>query len=194
MSNEHHESRVAAAQSGASESEVDGNVDKIRDIIFGRTMRDYEQRFSELEKRIATDNRRLSDDINARFEQLDTFMRKEFSLHSERAAAERKERQAALEDQTQRLSEASKSLAEKIADVDESLAVAAQEISGRLHEQTTELLELIRRAKSDLGQNIRDESTRLREDKVAREDLASLLQELALKVSRDPDAGGSDST
>jgi hypothetical protein len=194
MSNEHHESRTSPTQEGSSDTDVDGNVDKIRDIIFGRTMRDYERRFSELEQRIATDNRRLSDDLNARFEQLDAYMRKEFALHSERAATERKERQAALEDQAHRLNEASKSLAEKIADVDESLSVAAQEIRGRLHEQTTELLELIRRAKSDLGQSIRDESTRLREDKVAREDLATLLQELALKISRDPDAGGSDST
>lgn len=173
----------------ASDADVEGSVDKIRDIIFGRTMRDYERRFSELEQRIANDNRRMSDDLSARFEQLDSYMRKEFSLHAERAAAERKERTEAHERQSEALGDASKALADKIADVDESLAVAAQEIRGRLHEQTTELLELIRRAKSDLGQSIREESTRLREAKVEREDLAALLQDLAMKVSRDPADG-----
>lgn len=169
----------------------DGSVDKIRDIIFGRTMRDYERRFSELEKRIADDNRRLSQDLSARFEQLDAYMRQEFAAHAERAANERRERLEALDEQRASLADASRSLAEKIADVDESLAVAAQEIRGRLHEQATEQLDLVRRAKSDLSDSLRSETTSLREDKVARDELATLLQSLALKISGDDDEDAS---
>lgn len=165
-----------------------GNVDKIRDIIFGRNMRDYERRFAALEQRIVNDNKRLADDIHARFEQLDNYMRKEFALHSERAAAERKERLEALDDQAARLDEARKVLDNRIADVDDSLSVAAQEIRSRLHEQSTELLELIRKAKEDLSANLQDEARQLRDAKVAREDLAALLQDMALHLSRDPDA------
>jgi uncharacterized phage infection (PIP) family protein YhgE len=169
------------------EAQADGSVDKIRDIIFGRTMRDYERRFKELEQRITSDNRRLSEDLSARFEQLDAYMRNEFELHAQRAATERRERKEALDEQSASLADASRNLAEKIADVDESLASAAQDIRGRLHDQTSELLDLIRRAKSDLTSSIRDESTRLREDKVARDDLANMLQELAMKIAREGD-------
>lgn len=167
-----------------------GNVDKIRDIIFGSNMRDYERRFAALEQRIVNDNRRLSDDLHARFEQLDTYMRKEFSLHGERAAAERKERLEALDEQSAQLADARKAMENKIADVDESLAVAAQEIRTRLHNQGSELLEMIRRAKEDLSTSIRQEAHQLQDAKVAREDLAALLQAMALQLGRDADTDG----
>ena len=40
-------------QSATAVDDMDGNVDKIRDILFGGQMRDYEQRFADLEKRLS---------------------------------------------------------------------------------------------------------------------------------------------
>ena len=82
------------------------------------------------------------------------------------------------------------SLEQKVADVDDSLSVAAQEIRSRLHEQVTELLEHIRRSKDELNQHIHDQSSKLRNDKVAREDLANLLQEVSLRLKGDFDLPG----
>ena len=39
-------------QGGLTTDNVDGNVDKIREILFGGQMRDYEQRFADLETRL----------------------------------------------------------------------------------------------------------------------------------------------
>ncbi|MEM6640426.1 MAG: hypothetical protein AAF610_11065 [Pseudomonadota bacterium] len=175
----------------ASDSDdlADGSVDKIRDIIFGRTMRDYERRFSQLEQRIAEDNRRLSSDLSARFEQLEAHMKQEFQAHTERLATERRERIDALDEQRGGLAEASRLLTEKIADVDESLASAAQQIRGQLHEQAAEQIEQLGRARSELLDSLRREAHRLGEEKLARSELAALLQTLALDVSGEGDGG-----
>ncbi len=185
------EERNEAIDSGEA-PDAQGNVDKIRDILFGGQMRDYERRFEALEKRIVSENRRLADDLTARFEQLDKFMRAEFEAHTERLAAERKERVSDFEDQANQLAESRKALENKIADVDDSLASAAQDIRNRLHEQGGELLELIRRSKEELSVSLNEETSRLSNDKVAREDLAALLQEVALRLNREFDLPGED--
>ncbi len=43
-----------------------GNIDKVRDILFGGQMRDYERRFSRLEERLVQETAELKDDVRKR--------------------------------------------------------------------------------------------------------------------------------
>ena len=55
-----------------------GNIDKIREIIFGGHMRDYDKRFMRLEARLIKEGADLRDDTKRRFEVLEMFIKREF--------------------------------------------------------------------------------------------------------------------
>ncbi len=183
-----------AAESAASDlakaSDGQENVDKIRDILFGGQMRDYDHRFHQLEDRILKENTRLGSDLTARLDQLDNFVRNEFKLLGDKLTSERKERQQDDEDIKGNFTEARKTIENRIADTDEVHSSAEQEIRGRIHEQGTEVLAMIRQNQEQLQGSIRDESRRLGTEKVAREDLADLFTEVAMRLQRDMDIPG----
>ena len=60
-----------AAQAG-------GNVDKIRDILFGSQMRDYEARFARLEETLVKETVEIRETSRRRFEQLESYIKREF--------------------------------------------------------------------------------------------------------------------
>src|SRR5271154_6148039 len=73
-------------QSGA------GNVDKIRDILFGSQMRDYETRFARLEKAVAKETAEIRETSRRRADQLEQYIKREFEMLESRLKAERDER------------------------------------------------------------------------------------------------------
>ena len=178
----------ASAESQSSDGpENQENVDKIRDILFGGHMRDYDKRFHNLEDRLAKEISRLSDDIDAKFERLDKFMKQEFKTLGEKLVTERKERTQDTEDSAAALAEARKTIENRIADVDEVHSAAAQEMRTTLHEQANEMLDTIRKNQESGESNLRNETRRLGDEKVAREDLAGLFTEVALRLQREFD-------
>ena len=60
-----------------SQPEGAGNIDKIRDILFGSNMRDYEQRFSRLEEALKKESADLRDTTRRHLEALETFVHTE---------------------------------------------------------------------------------------------------------------------
>jgi len=77
-------------ESGLSAENVDGNVDKIREILFGGQMRDYEQRFADLEARLTKNIEHISNAFEKRVERLNTFAKREIEKLAEQVKDERK--------------------------------------------------------------------------------------------------------
>ena len=69
-----------------------GNVDKIRDILFGTQMRDYESRFARLEETLIKETVEIRETSRRRFEQLESFIHKEFENVQARFKSERDDR------------------------------------------------------------------------------------------------------
>ena len=59
------------AQRAAGE-DVEGNVDQIREILFGGQMRDYDSRFDDLENQLVQRMERMSSEFEKRIEQATT--------------------------------------------------------------------------------------------------------------------------
>ena len=87
---------ASAPEPTAPESSGAGNVEQIRDILFGVQMRDYERRFSDLEARLTQEAATLRDDIRARFDALELAMRQQFNALSESLGNERDNRTGAV--------------------------------------------------------------------------------------------------
>src|SRR5436190_16862381 len=86
-------------QSGA------GNVDKIRDILFGTQMRDYDTRFSRLEETVAKETAEIRDSSRRRLDQLEQYIKREFEALELRIKAEREERAEAGSQSSRELKE-----------------------------------------------------------------------------------------
>src|SRR5258708_39712262 len=69
-----------------------GNVDKIRDILFGSQMRDYETRFSRLEETVVKETAEIRESSRRRFDQLEQYIKKEFEAVDARIKAEGEDR------------------------------------------------------------------------------------------------------
>src|SRR5271166_3526494 len=100
------------------------NVDKIRDILFGSQMRDYEKRFARLEERLAKASDALRDDLKKRFDSLESFVQQETEALSQRLKTEKSERLEALKELTRETRDSSKSLEKKLSQLEEQLSSA----------------------------------------------------------------------
>src|SRR3954463_16542685 len=82
-----------------------GNVDKIRDILFGSQMRDYESRFARLEETLIKETVEIRETSKRRFDQLESYIRKEFETVQARLKSERDERTDSSNQQSRDLKE-----------------------------------------------------------------------------------------
>lgn len=165
----------------------DNNVDKIRDILFGGNMREYDKRFARLEDRLNADIERLSQDVFKRFDTLDGFIKKEFEDLNGRLHNEKVERKQDREETKSEINGLDKQTSNRFADIEQQTSAEARTIRSTLHEQGNELLELIRSTRDELAASLQQESRDLNDSKVARTDLAELLSEVALRLNQEAD-------
>ena len=163
-----------------------GNLDKIRDILFGAQSRDLEQRIARLEERLAKDTADLRDDVKRRFAALELYARTELEALADRLKAEQTERTNAVDGVTQALANAVKSLERQIAQLDEQSAKGQRDLREQLLEQSKSLAEDIQRTSESLSAALDKAVGALRHDKADRAAVATLLSEVALRLSSDP--------
>lgn len=178
------QSRKHANKASGGE-DVEGNVDKIRDILFGSQMRDYDSRIDAMEKRLVQAIERAARDMERRIERLDKFTRRELDKLSEQVKAERKDRVAEDKKNSGELSNLSEQVEAWFGEVDEQLAQESKDLRNSLHDQAEDLTAQLREAQSQLQAVLQKETEELQDVKVAREDLAELLTEVALRLNKD---------
>ncbi len=162
-----------------------GNIDKIRDIIFGNQMRDYEKRFVRLEERLLKDSNELREDVKRRFVQLESHGLKELETLADRLKNEQAERAGANQELTREVRDLGKASDKKIAQLDEQAIKSARDLRQQLLDQSKQLSEEIRHKFDDLAATIEREATELRGDKTDRTALAGLFTEMALRLSNE---------
>ena len=84
--------RAPASKGETAGPETAGNVDKIRDILFGSQMRDYEKKFGRFEERLAGETAELREEIKRRFASLEAYVKNEFTALADQLKAEKGER------------------------------------------------------------------------------------------------------
>src|SRR6516225_623578 len=72
-----------------------GNVDRIREILFGPQLREYGQRLTRIEERLSQETEELKAEVRRRLETLEGYARQEVKDWNERLRNERDERAAA---------------------------------------------------------------------------------------------------
>lgn len=160
-----------------------GNVDKIRDILFGSQMRDYESRFARLEETLIKETLEIRESNKRRFEQLESYIRKEFETVQTRLKAERDDRSDDAGRQARELKEVNDSLSRRIRDLDDRETSVERELRSDLLQQARDLTEEIRARHDEMATILERRVGELRDGKTDRAALATLFNEVALRLS-----------
>lgn len=183
--NQDNRPRTDGGGSGGGQLAESGNIDKIREILFGVQMRDYEKRFSRLEERLLKESADLRDDTRKRFEALETFVRNEFEALTDRLRAEQHSRDESVQSLTRELKETGQSLDKKLTQFDEQSTRGQRELRQQILDQSKNLSDEIRRKYDELAAMLEREVAELGHDKTDRASLASLFTEVALRLNNE---------
>lgn len=173
------------AGNGGAQPVETGNIDKIREILFGGQMRDYERRFSRLEERLIKEAADLRDDSRRRFDALEAFFKQELEALSERLQSEQRARDESVQDVSRALRETGQALERKLAQLDEQATRNQRDLRQQLLDQSKSLSEEIRRKGEELVALVEREVAALGNDKTDRAALASLFNEVALRLTNE---------
>lgn len=175
-------SRQQEENPGNGELREGQNVDKIRDILFGNQMRDYEKRFARLEERVTKASEALRDDMKKRLDALESYVGQELEALGQRLKAEKTERGDALKELTRETRDTSKAAEKRMSQMEDHLATAQGDLRARILEQSKTLGTSIQKAQSDMESALEREAETLRNDKTDRAMLADLFSELSLRL------------
>jgi|HubBroStandDraft_2_1064218.scaffolds.fasta_scaffold449835_2 hypothetical protein len=173
-------------QSGA------GNVDKIRDILFGTQMRDYETRFARLEETLVKETAEIRETNRRRMDQLENYVKKEFEAVQMRLKTERDEQSDVAGQHARELKEMSESLTRRLRDLDDRGAAVERDLRSQLLQQSRDLADEIRATHDQLSTLLERRFHELRHGKTDRAALATLFNELALRLNDQFQIPGAD--
>jgi len=166
-----------------------GNVDKIRDILFGAQMRDYEKKFARLEDRILKEVSRMREETTKRFDALELYINKEVESIGNGLKDEQAERVESGKEITRELQKAFKSLEKKISKLEAQTGKNARDLRQQILDQSKSLTEDIRKRYEETSETLDQTAAELRDEKTDRATLAELLTEMALRLSHGSDMG-----
>jgi chromosome segregation ATPase len=176
--NESTGARVDGQDTGAS-------VDKIRDILFGSQIKNYEARFARLEENLVRETVELKETMRRRFESLEGFFRSETETLAARLRAEREERSSQAQALDRDMKGADDELSRKIHALDASTAEAQSGLRKELMAESHKLIEEIGQRYDRLRSLLENRVGELRNLKTDRAVLAALLTDMANKIGED---------
>jgi seryl-tRNA synthetase len=179
----------------ASEDLGGGNIDKVRDILFGGQMRDYERRFSRLDERLAQETAELKEEVRRRLSALELFVKQETESLAERIRSEQEERSDAARELSRETREAARALEKKASQLDDQIGKVQRESRQQMLELHQRVSDELRLRMDEVLARLSRETTELRSEKTDRATLAALLTEMAMRLTdelRVPGADGLD--
>jgi hypothetical protein len=162
-----------------------GNVDKIRDILFGSQMRDYEKKFGRLEERLSKEGLELREEIKRRFASLEAYVKSELTALSDQLKAEKGERVEADKELGRDLKENAKAWEKKAAQMEEQAAKALRDLRQHLLDETKRLTDELEQKHQAVCAALDKESQELRAALTDRLALADLFAEVSLRLKNE---------
>ena len=161
------------------------SVDRIRDILFGSQIKNYEARFARLEENLVRETVELKETMRRRFESLEGFFKSETEALAARLKAEREERTNAFNSLDRDLKATHDALSRKIHELDASTAEADSGLRKELMTESRKLLEEISERHDSLRSLLERRSGELRHEKTDRALLSALFAEIAAQIGED---------
>jgi methyl-accepting chemotaxis protein len=176
----------ASEENGNGRTAESGIVDRIRDILVGSQMHDYDVRLQHLDERLAGEAAQARLEVQKRFEALENALKGEVESLTNRLNAEQSERRTATEKLSHDLAEAVNAFELKI----KNLAEYAREIHD-LHRQLLEESKALTAKQEQIQAGLNRQAQQIGGTMIGRQTLAEVLSDVALRLkdeSRPPGA------
>lgn len=160
-----------------------GNVEKIRDILFGNQIKDFQKRFAQLEERLAKANKDLREETHKRLEALELFFKNEHKAIKDRIITEVKQLDSEDKKIQNDLETAISSVKENLNNAEEKFLELASDLRQQILDQSKALSTDIQQNNQQSIENLRDTANGLEEAKIDRSTLAEYLIDMAMRIS-----------
>ena len=170
-------------QDRTQEASETGSVDKIRDIIFGNQMRDYETRFVRLEQRLLKEMNDLREESGKRFDSLERYVNKEVEALGARLVTEQNLRTEADKKLSGEAKGVSRAISKSIDRLDGVQNKDSRDLRQQLLEMNKNLSAEISKKDKEASHALDQTAEELRANKVDRLSLAEVLMEIAVRMS-----------
>lgn len=172
-------------QDCAQEASETQNVDKIREILFGNQMKDYDKRFVGLENHLQKQIKELREESQKRLDAIEIFIKKEVDALSDRLNAEQSVRSESEQKINKDIKETAKRLAMQIEQLQDKQNNKARDVQQQLLELSKDLSKEIQKNHRESSDALAQAVKELNEEKVAHTTLSEILMELAIRTSDD---------
>ena len=166
---------------------ADGNLDKIRDILFGAQRREADRRFERLEEHVRAEVSELREEMKGALSRIEQFIKGEADSLSGRIKKEQGERNTEVDRINQVMDEQRRRLDGKHSDLEERFDREMREMRQQVLDQGQELSENVRKSKTETDTKLEWGVRELREAKIDKSELASFFTELGLRINRQPE-------
>jgi hypothetical protein len=160
-----------------------GNVDKIRDILFGTQMRDYDRRFAATEERLQREATHLREDLGRRMLATEQYLRAEIETLTAALKVEERERVQGAREAVDAIAALNRELTGRLALLADQTQQQQRELRGVVQEMQRMLGEEIARRHDDLAETLRREAADLRHTKADRASMAAMFAEFAERLA-----------
>ena len=159
-----------------------GNVDNIREILFGTHMRQYEKRFQRLEEQLSRESTELREELRRRLDALEAYTKQETTALADAVKAEKTERKSEAGDLAKEVAGLTADVDRRSAALEEAFTKGLRDLRTALLDQNKSLSQEIQDKGDGLLAALRRDIEELRVDKTDRAALASLFTEVALRL------------
>jgi len=172
----------APAKGAGTSPEGAGNVDKIRDILFGAQMRDYEQKFTSVEERLSRETAELREEIRNRLTSIEARVKDGSAAVADQLKAEQGERVAGDKELAREAKENARAWEKRASQIEEQTAKALRDLRQQVSEESRRLTEAMEQRYRELGAALARESQDLRASLADRMALAELFAEMSQRL------------
>jgi membrane-associated HD superfamily phosphohydrolase len=160
-----------------------GSMDKIRDILFGNQMKEYDKRFKRMEEQLFKEMSEVRESGQKRLETLETYFKKELGVLKDRLQNEIEERAEAEKKSLREFNDATSSLGKKIAKLEDTMTAHATDLHDQLLLQSKNITADMDDKFEKSAKNNKEALQELGDIKADRSMLAELFMQFALQFS-----------
>ncbi|WP_246691242.1 MULTISPECIES: hypothetical protein [unclassified Mesorhizobium] len=175
---------VQARENGGPADAV--GVDKIRDLLFGNQMQDYDRRFSKLEERVLQRFKDVESEAKRNLEMYESNAKKQIDSLAGQLRTEKDSRADADKEIDRNLREQNQALEKQVRALSDQLSALERDVSDRINRNDHSLREEIKQKNEGVQMLIEKMFADLSNVKTDRNLLAGLFVEVAKALNQDP--------
>ncbi len=160
-----------------------GNIDKIRDILFGNQVKEIAKKLTRLEERIVKADAEMREDTKNRLDSIETYIKDEIASLSDRLRNEQKSRSESEKNILGDLKDTTRQMEARFTRTEDQISTNTRNLREQLLEQSKNLSADIKARNEQTSLALEKIAGELRDDKVDRAALSGLFAELSMRLS-----------